>query len=100
MLRCDIICILFLYILVAYFFPSFPNKYYMKNEDASLLHNLLPLSVFLSHQRYLVPQLRSHCGLTEEKASISSDALSLLIRQYCRESGVRNLQKQVEKVKH
>ncbi|XP_041791290.1 lon protease homolog, mitochondrial isoform X2 [Chelmon rostratus] len=48
-------------------------------------------------ERYLVPQLRSLCGLTEEKASISSDALSLLIRQYCRESGVRNLQKQVEK---
>ncbi|XP_042272022.1 lon protease homolog, mitochondrial [Thunnus maccoyii] len=49
-------------------------------------------------ERYLVPQLRSLCGLTEEKASISSEALSLLIRQYCRESGVRNLQKQVEKV--
>ncbi|XP_057698306.1 lon protease homolog, mitochondrial [Corythoichthys intestinalis] len=49
-------------------------------------------------QRYLVPQLRSLCGLSEEKASISSEALSLLIRQYCRESGVRNLQKQVEKV--
>ncbi|KAM9849328.1 lon protease homolog, mitochondrial [Aulostomus maculatus] len=49
-------------------------------------------------ERYLVPQLRSLCGLTEAKASISSDALSLLIRQYCRESGVRNLQKQVEKV--
>lgn len=49
-------------------------------------------------ERYLVPQLRSLCGLTEDKASISSDALNLLIRQYCRESGVRNLQKQVEKV--
>uniref|UniRef100_A0A7N8WS44 Lon protease homolog, mitochondrial n=1 Tax=Mastacembelus armatus TaxID=205130 RepID=A0A7N8WS44_9TELE len=49
-------------------------------------------------ERYLVPQLRSLCGLTEVKASISSDALSVLIRQYCRESGVRNLQKQVEKV--
>ncbi|XP_049444475.1 lon protease homolog, mitochondrial [Epinephelus fuscoguttatus] len=49
-------------------------------------------------QQYLVPQLRTLCGLTEEKASISSDALGLLIKQYCRESGVRNLQKQVEKV--
>uniref|UniRef100_A0A3P9ITX6 Lon protease homolog, mitochondrial n=1 Tax=Oryzias latipes TaxID=8090 RepID=A0A3P9ITX6_ORYLA len=49
-------------------------------------------------ERYLVPQLRSLCGLTQEKASISPEALSLLIRQYCRESGVRNLQKQVEKV--
>ncbi|XP_055020606.1 lon protease homolog, mitochondrial isoform X2 [Boleophthalmus pectinirostris] len=49
-------------------------------------------------ERYLVPQLRSLCGLSEDKASISPDALNLLIRQYCRESGVRNLQKQVEKV--
>ncbi|XP_051929999.1 lon protease homolog, mitochondrial [Hippocampus zosterae] len=49
-------------------------------------------------ERYLVPQLRSLCGLSEEKASISPEALGLLIRQYCRESGVRNLQKQVEKV--
>ncbi|XP_043984917.1 lon protease homolog, mitochondrial [Gambusia affinis] len=49
-------------------------------------------------ERYLVPQLRTLCGLTEEKASISPDALGLLIRQYCRESGVRNLQKQIEKV--
>uniref|UniRef100_A0A3B4BLK3 Lon protease homolog, mitochondrial n=1 Tax=Periophthalmus magnuspinnatus TaxID=409849 RepID=A0A3B4BLK3_9GOBI len=49
-------------------------------------------------ERYLVPQLRTLCGLSEDKASISPDALNLLIRQYCRESGVRNLQKQVEKV--
>ncbi|XP_035032637.1 lon protease homolog, mitochondrial [Hippoglossus stenolepis] len=49
-------------------------------------------------ERYLVPQLLARCGLTDKKSSISPDALSLLIRQYCRESGVRNLQKQVEKV--
>ncbi|XP_066504116.1 lon protease homolog, mitochondrial [Hoplias malabaricus] len=49
-------------------------------------------------ERYLVPQLRTHCGLDEQKTSISSEALNVLIRQYCRESGVRNLQKQVEKV--
>ncbi|KAK7889141.1 hypothetical protein WMY93_024701 [Mugilogobius chulae] len=49
-------------------------------------------------ERYLVPQLRSLCGLTQDKATISAEALNLLIRQYCRESGVRNLQKQVEKV--
>ncbi|XP_065100500.1 lon protease homolog, mitochondrial [Paramisgurnus dabryanus] len=49
-------------------------------------------------ERYLVPQLRSLCGLDEQKANITPDALSVLIRQYCRESGVRNLQKQVEKV--
>nr|XP_055105967.1 lon protease homolog, mitochondrial-like isoform X2 [Symphalangus syndactylus] len=49
-------------------------------------------------ERYLVPQARALCGLDESKAKLSSDVLTLLIKQYCRESGVRNLQKQVEKV--
>uniref|UniRef100_A0A8C5CVZ2 Lon protease homolog, mitochondrial n=1 Tax=Gadus morhua TaxID=8049 RepID=A0A8C5CVZ2_GADMO len=49
-------------------------------------------------ERYLVPQLRALTGLTQESGAISPEALSLLIKQYCRESGVRNLQKQVEKV--
>ncbi|CAI9590925.1 unnamed protein product [Staurois parvus] len=49
-------------------------------------------------ERYLVPQALTLCGLDEGKAQITSDALTVLIRQYCRESGVRNLQKQVEKV--
>uniref|UniRef100_A0A8C9FGK1 Lon protease homolog, mitochondrial n=1 Tax=Pavo cristatus TaxID=9049 RepID=A0A8C9FGK1_PAVCR len=49
-------------------------------------------------ERYLVPQARVLCGLDEHKAKITSDVLTVLIKQYCRESGVRNLQKQVEKV--
>ncbi|KAL8177935.1 UNVERIFIED_CONTAM: Lon protease mitochondrial, partial [Gekko kuhli] len=49
-------------------------------------------------ERYLVPQARALCGLDESKASITPDVLTVLIKQYCRESGVRNLQKQVEKV--
>ncbi|XP_051550641.1 lon protease homolog, mitochondrial-like [Myxocyprinus asiaticus] len=49
-------------------------------------------------ERYLVPQLRALCGLDDQKVNITSEAVNVLIRQYCRESGVRNLQKQVEKV--
>ncbi|XP_028619310.1 lon protease homolog, mitochondrial [Grammomys surdaster] len=49
-------------------------------------------------ERYLVPQARTLCGLDENKAQLSAAVLTLLIKQYCRESGVRNLQKQVEKV--
>ncbi|KAM7325876.1 hypothetical protein ACRRTK_014354 [Alexandromys fortis] len=49
-------------------------------------------------ERYLVPQARALCGLDENKAQLSAAVLTLLIKQYCRESGVRNLQKQVEKV--
>nr|XP_056723551.1 lon protease homolog, mitochondrial [Euleptes europaea] len=49
-------------------------------------------------ERYLVPQARVLCGLDETKTSITPEVLTVLIKQYCRESGVRNLQKQVEKV--
>ncbi|XP_077110615.1 lon protease homolog, mitochondrial isoform X3 [Ranitomeya variabilis] len=49
-------------------------------------------------ERYLVPQTLTMCGLDEGKTRITSEALTVLIKQYCRESGVRNLQKQVEKV--
>lgn len=45
-----------------------------------------------------MPQARALCGLDESKAKLSPEVLTLLIKQYCRESGVRNLQKQVEKV--
>ncbi|XP_022231163.2 lon protease homolog, mitochondrial isoform X2 [Drosophila obscura] len=49
-------------------------------------------------RQYLIPQAMNDCGLTDETTSISDNALSMLIRSYCRESGVRNLQKQIEKV--
>ncbi|CAN0320950.1 unnamed protein product [Lampetra planeri] len=49
-------------------------------------------------EKYLVPQVQTGTGLTDGRASITADALAILIRQYCRESGVRNLQKQIEKV--
>ncbi len=49
-------------------------------------------------QRYLLPQAATSSGLTTEQVQLTDDALRRLIRQYCRESGVRNLQKHVEKV--
>ncbi|KAM7356897.1 lon protease homolog, mitochondrial isoform 2-T2 [Cochliomyia hominivorax] len=49
-------------------------------------------------RQYLIPQAMRDCGLEEKHITISDDALNTLIRSYCRESGVRNLQKQIEKV--
>lgn len=49
-------------------------------------------------RQYLIPQAMKDCGLTDKQISITEDALNMLIRSYCRESGVRNLQKQIEKV--
>ena len=51
-----------------------------------------------SSQRYLIPQARSESGVGEKHLSIASETISSLIKWYCRESGVRNLQKHIEKV--
>ena len=45
-------------------------------------------------RKYLIPQVLDMPGLKEGNISLSDEALSLLIKSYCRESGVRNLRKQ------
>lgn len=49
-------------------------------------------------QKFLIPAARKTCGLTEENVTIAEDALSELISWHCRESGVRNLQKKIERI--
>ncbi|XP_013787388.1 lon protease homolog, mitochondrial-like [Limulus polyphemus] len=49
-------------------------------------------------ERYLIPQARDMCGLKEDLISISQETLQKIIKSYCRESGVRNLQKHIEKI--
>lgn len=49
-------------------------------------------------KQYLIPQAKKDCGLEDQHINITDDALNVLIRSYCRESGVRNLQKQIEKI--
>ncbi|CAL1284781.1 unnamed protein product [Larinioides sclopetarius] len=49
-------------------------------------------------ENYLIPQAREATGVTAEQVKLNTDALQKLIKSYCRESGVRNLQKQIEKI--
>ncbi|KAK9308431.1 hypothetical protein QLX08_001596 [Tetragonisca angustula] len=49
-------------------------------------------------KQYLVPQAMNDSGLTNQQITINDNALHLLIKSYCRESGVRSLQKHIEKV--
>ncbi|XP_055908010.1 lon protease homolog, mitochondrial isoform X2 [Eupeodes corollae] len=49
-------------------------------------------------RQYLIPAAMKDCGLNESQVQITEEALGKLIRSYCRESGVRNLQKHIEKV--
>ncbi|KAI0478798.1 lon protease [Xylariaceae sp. FL0804] len=48
--------------------------------------------------RYLAPAAKELAGLKEADVALSDSAIEELIKSYCRESGVRNLKKQIEKV--
>lgn len=49
-------------------------------------------------KQYLIPHAMKDCGLKQEQIVFKDNSLEILIKNYCRESGVRNLQKQIEKV--
>ncbi|CAH2226743.1 jg1530, partial [Pararge aegeria aegeria] len=49
-------------------------------------------------QQYLVPTAQKNCGLSQEQMELTPESLHTLIKSYCRESGVRNLQKHIEKI--
>ncbi|XP_050537117.1 lon protease homolog, mitochondrial [Daktulosphaira vitifoliae] len=49
-------------------------------------------------KQYLIPQGLKATGLTENQVEIVDESLTTLIKSYCRESGVRNLQKHIEKI--
>jgi Lon-like ATP-dependent protease len=48
--------------------------------------------------KYLAPQAKALSGLKDVDVRLNQDAIEELIKSYCRESGVRNLKKQIEKV--
>ena len=49
-------------------------------------------------ERYLAPAAKEMSGLKGVHINLGKDAIEELIKSYCRESGVRNLKKQIEKV--
>ncbi|KAJ2963605.1 hypothetical protein NQZ79_g1393 [Umbelopsis isabellina] len=48
--------------------------------------------------KYLSPTAKTAAGLEHANVNLSKDAIESLIKNYCRESGVRNLKKQIDKV--
>jgi len=49
-------------------------------------------------EKYLAPAAKELSGLKDVDVTLEKDAIQELINKYCRESGVRNLKKQIEKV--
>ena len=49
-------------------------------------------------KQYLIPRAKEQSGLDKYPVTIDQSALDELIVHYCRESGVRNLKKQIERI--
>ncbi|KAF8072268.1 ATP-dependent protease La [Lyophyllum atratum] len=49
-------------------------------------------------ERYLAPQAREASGLGSADVILEREAVDVLIKYYCRESGVRNLKKHIDKI--
>ncbi|KAK7042923.1 ATP-dependent Lon protease pim1 [Paramarasmius palmivorus] len=49
-------------------------------------------------EKYLGPQAKEASGLKDADVLLDSDAVDVLIKYYCRESGVRNLKKHIDKI--
>ncbi|KAH7913792.1 Lon protease C-terminal proteolytic domain-containing protein [Hygrophoropsis aurantiaca] len=49
-------------------------------------------------EKYLGPQAKEASGLKEADVLLDSTAVDVLIKYYCRESGVRNLKKHIDKI--
>ena len=49
-------------------------------------------------KKYLIPQAMKSSGIKENEITIEKEAIETLIKRYCRESGVRSLQKLIERV--
>ncbi len=51
-------------------------------------------------KRYLLPRQLSATGLTAEQAEVEEDAIRAIIRDYTREAGVRNLERELGAILH
>lgn len=49
-------------------------------------------------EQYLVPSAKKTAGLQNANVSMDEEAINALMKYYCRESGVRNLKKHIEKI--
>jgi ATP-dependent Lon protease len=65
---------------------------------------VIELSGYTGHEKrhiarlYLEKEVRKTCAIPEGSVEITDEAMETIIQQYCRESGVRNLKKQIEKI--
>ncbi|KAK4530215.1 hypothetical protein CCYA_CCYA03G1072 [Cyanidiococcus yangmingshanensis] len=86
-----------LFICTANVTDTIPLPLLDRMENISLPGYILEEKVAIA-RRHLVPQARKEAGLSAKQLTIRESALRILARDYCREAGVRSLQKQIERI--
>eukprot|EP01027_Heterolobosea_sp_BB2_P018802 GEZU01026428.1.p1 GENE.GEZU01026428.1~~GEZU01026428.1.p1 ORF type:complete len:924 (-),score=298.93 GEZU01026428.1:468-3239(-) len=86
-----------LFICTANVLDTIPKPLLDRMEVLRLSGYVLEEKVQIS-KKYLIPHTRAETGLSPKNIIIRDGAIVELIKSYCREAGVRNLQKHIEKM--
>uniref|UniRef100_A0A7N0VK99 Lon protease homolog, mitochondrial n=1 Tax=Kalanchoe fedtschenkoi TaxID=63787 RepID=A0A7N0VK99_KALFE len=86
-----------LFVCTANVIEMIPNPLLDRMEVISIAGYITDEKMHIARD-YLEKATRESCGIKPEQVEVTHDALLALIENYCREAGVRNLQKQIEKI--
>ncbi|KAK4487336.1 hypothetical protein RD792_006055 [Penstemon davidsonii] len=86
-----------LFVCTANVVEMIPNPLLDRMEVISIAGYITDEKMHIARD-YLEKMTREACGVKPEQVEVTDSALLALIENYCREAGVRNLQKQIEKI--
>ncbi|KAL2468660.1 Lon protease-like protein 1 [Forsythia ovata] len=86
-----------LFVCTANVVETIPNPLLDRMEVISIAGYITDEKMHIAKD-YLEKATREACGIKPEQVEVTDAALLALIDDYCREAGVRNLQKQIEKI--
>lgn len=86
-----------LFVCTANVIETIPNPLLDRMEVISIAGYITDEKMHIARD-YLEKSTREACGIKPEQVDVTDAALLELIENYCREAGVRNLQKQIEKI--
>ncbi|KAG0546430.1 hypothetical protein BDA96_02G446600 [Sorghum bicolor] len=86
-----------LFVCTANVIEMIPNPLLDRMEIIAIAGYITDEKVHIARD-YLEKNTRQACGIKPQQVEVTDAALLALIENYCREAGVRNLQKQIEKI--
>ncbi|OAY69744.1 Lon protease, mitochondrial [Ananas comosus] len=86
-----------LFVCTANVIEMIPNPLMDRMENIAIAGYITDEKMHIARD-YLEKNIQETCGIKPEQVEVTDRALLALIENYCREAGVRNLQKQIEKI--